>query len=167
MTRNLLNFLIDGLTAIVMLGMISTGLLVRFVLPPGTGGRMSVWGWGRHDWGEFHFWLAVSLGVMLVLHVTLHWSWVCGTVHRMVTRGPARTARTRPWQRHVAGGAFLAAIVLLVGGFVWVAAQNVNGRNDGRRRGPRAAEASMIAPSDDAASLDSGNGAQRRRRGGR
>jgi hypothetical protein len=162
----MLNFVIDLVTAGVMLAMISTGLLVRFVLPPGTGGRLNVWGWGRHDWGDLHFWLAASLGALLVLHVALHWTWVCGTAHRMLMRGTGRTDR---WQRNLSGAVFLAAVVLLVGGFVWVAARNVEGHVEGERRGGRAAQASLIDASDgglDAARTDSADTQERRRRRG-
>ena len=37
MKRNTLNFLIDLVSAIVLLGITATGLIVRFVLPPGSG----------------------------------------------------------------------------------------------------------------------------------
>lgn len=170
MTRNMLNFVIDLVTAGVLLAMVCTGLLVRFVLPPGTGGRegggLQVWGWGRHDWGDLHFWLAAVLGALLVLHVALHWTWVCGTVHRMLLGGTGRTGR---WQRHLSGGLFLAAIVMLIGVFVWIASRNVEGRVSDERRGQRAAQASVIDASERGSDEDRTNGAdtreRRRRRG--
>ena len=82
MKRNTLNFVIDAASALVMAGMIATGLVIRFVLPPGSGSRKEVWGLGRHDWGDVHFWLAAAVGAVIVLHVALHWQWVCVTTLR-------------------------------------------------------------------------------------
>ena len=62
MKRNTLNFVIDATSALVMVGMIATGLLLRFVLPPGSGSRRMLWIWGRHDWGDLRFRLAVGVG---------------------------------------------------------------------------------------------------------
>lgn len=73
MSRNTLNLLLDLVSA----------LILRFVLLPGSGPR-TLWTLRRHDWGSVHFWLAVSLFAVLVLHVALHWQWDCSTVRRLV-----------------------------------------------------------------------------------
>ena len=62
MKRSTLHFAIDVVTFLVMLAMIATGLLVRFVLSPGSGQRRALWKYARHNWGAVHFWLAVALG---------------------------------------------------------------------------------------------------------
>ena len=63
MRRNTINFLVDAASALVVIGLVATGLLTRFVLPPGSGSWRLLWGMGRHDWGDVHFWLAVVGGV--------------------------------------------------------------------------------------------------------
>ena len=82
MRRNTLNFIVDALTLLTMLVMVSTGLLIKYILPPrlGTGVHKSLADMDRHEWGEIHFWAAVVLGALLLLHVALHWKWVCATV---------------------------------------------------------------------------------------
>ncbi|MBW7904627.1 MAG: DUF4405 domain-containing protein [Phycisphaerae bacterium] len=60
MARNTLNSIIDAATFAVMLTMIATRLLIRFVLPPGSGERRSLWDYTGNDWGDVHFWLAVA-----------------------------------------------------------------------------------------------------------
>jgi len=129
MKRNMLNFVVDVATALVMVGMIATGLVVRFVLPPGSGSRRILWGWGRHDWGDLHFWLAVAVGAVLVVHVALHWGWVCATVVGMVRkRGDGGAAGASAMGRNVAGAAFFVALAALLGGFVWAAGRSVTER---------------------------------------
>lgn len=133
MRKNLLNFLVDVITLLVMLGMVATGLVIRFVLPPGTGGRhiqgsgggkqLWLWGLGRHDWGNLHFWLAVTLGIVLIIHVALHWMWICATVRRLLlgdkVSGPSSEKHS------IYGIGLLAALIGLFAGFVWLALANI------------------------------------------
>jgi len=127
--RNEWNLLIDVLAALVMLALIATGLVVRYTLPAGSGGHggsggLVLWGLNRHGWGDVHFWLAVALGGLMVLHVALHWRWVCATVRHVLGRsnqkGPAR-----PLRLNLYGAGFLAVVVLLIGGFLLLAGANV------------------------------------------
>lgn len=67
----------------------ASGILVRYRLPPGSGGLESagvgpgalerpvalLFGLTRHEWGDIHFYLAVLLFAALTLHVYLHWNW--------------------------------------------------------------------------------------------
>lgn len=55
-----------------------TGLLLKVRLPPGSrGGRgLSVWGLSRHEWGDLHFWAAVLMGALVILHFALNWTWM-------------------------------------------------------------------------------------------
>jgi hypothetical protein len=90
MKRPKLNFLIDAAAFVAFLALLSTGLLMRYQLPPGSGGLeargggpgaesrlvMLLWGWTRHDWGDVHFWVAVMLVAILALHLFLHWRWI-------------------------------------------------------------------------------------------
>jgi hypothetical protein len=83
----------------------TTGLLLRFQLPPGSGGLHGmgagsgagsrpatvVWGFSRHEWGSIHYWIALVLLGVLAVHLILHWKWiVCvvkGKPHREVSGG--------------------------------------------------------------------------------
>ncbi|MCA9241521.1 MAG: DUF4405 domain-containing protein, partial [Planctomycetales bacterium] len=56
--------------------LISTGVLVRYLLPPGSGHSSSLWGLGRHEWGDVHFWIAMAFLSTLALHLVLHWKWI-------------------------------------------------------------------------------------------
>ena len=76
MNRSSLNFLIDAAAFVVFLFLTTTGILTRYVLPPGSGRWATLWGLDRHGWGDVHFWLAVALLAILASHVALHWRWV-------------------------------------------------------------------------------------------
>ena len=82
MKRNTINFLIDLFTFIVLFGKIWTGLLLHYVLPPGQGRGYSfeLWGLNRHQYGTIHFYLAIAMIVLIIIHLWLHWSWICNTL---------------------------------------------------------------------------------------
>lgn len=139
MARSTLNFVIDVVTFIVMLTMIATGLLIRFVLPPGSGERRTLWDYTRHGWGDVHFWLAVALGGLVLVHLALHWSWVCGLVSRWCAGADAHGHPKSALRRNLVGAALLLAVTGLIGGFLWIAQRSVVGieGGGGQHRGSR------------------------------
>jgi len=72
-TRNLI---VDSLAFAGFLLLITTGVLMRYVLPPGSGRRVAIWGLDRHGWGDLHFWIAVAFLALLAFHLVLHWRWI-------------------------------------------------------------------------------------------
>lgn len=80
MKRNSLNFWLEVLAFLCLVGLVWTGLLMHHVLPPGIrggGSHLELWGLNRHDYGEIHLGLGVGFLVLVLAHVLLHWSWVC------------------------------------------------------------------------------------------
>lgn len=139
MKRQILNFVIDSAALLVMLAMVATGFLLKWILPPGSrGGQgLRLWDMTRHDWGDLHFWLAVALCLLMLVHVLLHWSWVCTLVARLArgrSSGGAVVAHSKQW---LCGISFLIVCGLLVAGFLWMASTHTR-RGDGsdeRHRG--------------------------------
>ncbi|MCA9405473.1 MAG: DUF4405 domain-containing protein [Candidatus Omnitrophica bacterium] len=87
MKRPIINIIVDTLSLMVFTVMISTGLILRFVLPPGSGGgefhgvggRRSIdvfTGLTRHQWGDIHFFISILFLTLLLIHIILHWAWI-------------------------------------------------------------------------------------------
>ena len=76
-TRNLI---VDGLAFTGFVLLAATGVLMRYVLPPGSGRRAAIWGLDRHGWGSLHFWIAVALLLVLAFHLVIHWRWIVSVV---------------------------------------------------------------------------------------
>jgi hypothetical protein len=123
-SRNTLNIVLDLLSALNLLGMAMTGLILRFVLLPGSGPR-SLWTLRRHNWGGVHFWLAVSLCALLLVHVALHWQWVCSTLRRFIVRRSPEHAECNRWARDLVGIVLLIVLAAGLAGFVWLARLDV------------------------------------------
>lgn len=147
MRRGTLNFVVDVFLLLVMLGMAASGLVIKYVLPPGSGGGhggdagsgKALWGLGRHDWGDLHFWLAVALVVLVLIHVALHWAWVCVTTRRLVSGRAEDSGDIPASARNICGIGFLVVVVAGLAVFLWTASSRVTegGRAGGERGGYR------------------------------
>ena len=64
------------------LGLFQTvsGFIMWLALPHGGGGRggstATFWALSRDTWIDLHDWVAVSLLVMIIIHLILHWKWI-------------------------------------------------------------------------------------------
>ena len=89
MKRITLNFIVDLVAFLDLLVLAITGLIMKYVLPPGTGGYgrgfrggrepgeiKYLWSMTRHEWGRIHFYLAVVFAALMVIHIVLHWTWI-------------------------------------------------------------------------------------------
>lgn len=87
--RATINFILDFAGFIVLILLTVTGLIMKYVLPPGSGGYgralhdsegrehiKTLMSMSRHEWGSIHFVLAVLFLVVMILHVYLHWGWI-------------------------------------------------------------------------------------------
>jgi hypothetical protein len=98
--------LISNIIAFVnILALMATGAILRWVLPPGSGGGHGFRGgrgpqtapktfldWGRHDWGDVHFWLAVVFAAIVLLHLILNWAWIRATFLPRKSKGEPSAA---------------------------------------------------------------------------
>jgi hypothetical protein len=125
MGRNSLNFMIDVLSGMLMVGMISTGLIVRMVLPPGSGQHRMLWGLTRHEWGGLHFALAIGLLAVLLVHLAMHWQWIYTTMVRWFRRPEGDHHPPRRASRAAVGAALVGLTIVGFAGFVWTARANV------------------------------------------
>lgn len=76
MKRTSLNFIIDAIAFVGFVFLTTTGILMHYVLPPGSGHYSTIWGLDRHQWGAIHFWIAVIFFSILTIHLILHWRWI-------------------------------------------------------------------------------------------
>lgn len=80
--------IIDLLSFISLTLMISTGTLLRFTLPPRSGGD-EVWGFTRHDWGNFHYYISLTFLLLMTAHLFTHIKYI-----KSVITGKASTEKS-------------------------------------------------------------------------
>lgn len=89
MKRSSLNFIVDFASFVSLLGIVFTGIIIKYVLPPGTGGCgqelsgglgrehiRDLWSMTRHEWGNIHYYFALLFIVLMTAHILLHWDWI-------------------------------------------------------------------------------------------
>ncbi len=86
MSRTIVNFLLDTALLVAFAGLIWTGTIVRFVFPPALEAKgWRLWGLSYDDWISLEFGAISLLALGVLVHVMLHWSWVCGVIATRVT----------------------------------------------------------------------------------
>lgn len=120
MNRPVFNIVIDLIAAWLFLGMLATGYLLRFPLPPGSNKAYSLWGLTRHQWGDMHFWISLGLIVVMIIHLALHWNWIVTVIGKrcgLVNDNKPSMMRSAAWSIVVFAGLCLS--------FAWVVDMNV------------------------------------------
>lgn len=98
LTRTDANFWLDVCLLIVFVLLCTVATIVEFVFPPGpkTDGWV-LWGHTYMEWCRFQFGLLSVLAGGILVHIMLHWTWVCGVVAaRFGRKGAAAAARDEP-----------------------------------------------------------------------
>ncbi len=81
--RTIINFWLDAclLVLFVMLG--TTAVIVQFVFPPGVAARgWTLWGMTYGQWCSVQFGILCAFSLAVLVHVMLHWTWICGVISR-------------------------------------------------------------------------------------
>jgi hypothetical protein len=127
MTKTDVNYWLDGLLLALFCLLCWASVVVRFVFPPGpeaAGWRL--WGWDYEQWASFQFTLLCILASAIVLHVMLHWSWVCGVTTIKFKKRQAGSGTTRDdASRTLWGVGLLIVIFNVLGLAIAVAALTV------------------------------------------
>lgn len=92
MSRTLINLVLDVLLLLAFLGLVCCAVILRFVFPPGPEARgWRLWGLAYDGWISLLVGLVGVLTLGVLLHVMLHWHWVCGVLAtRIVGKGKGR-----------------------------------------------------------------------------
>lgn len=99
LNRSRLNFYWDLLALLALAFTITSGLVLRLALPPGSGRLeagaperpvMLLWGLTRHEWGTLHFLSSLALLGVLSFHLWLHRDWLVCFIRREKSRDSGR-----------------------------------------------------------------------------
>jgi hypothetical protein len=124
LSRAQVNFLLDALLLVVFCLIMATAVIVRFVFPPGTdavGWRL--WGYSYDAWCTFQFGLIAALALGILVHVMLHWSWVCGIAVTQFTRN--KRAKLDDGTQTIFGVGLLIVLLNLIGLAIAAAALSI------------------------------------------
>lgn len=121
-SRTALNFALDSALLLIFCGLAWTFALFRFVFPPAcSAGGWTLWGLSYEDWASVHFFCFCLFALCILVHVMLHWSWVCGVIASRLSRWRARPIRWDDGTQTLLGVGLLIVLLHVVGAGVFAA----------------------------------------------
>jgi hypothetical protein len=123
MSRALLNFILDVLLFLITVTLIATTCVLCFVFPPATAAAGWVlWGLDYDGWATLHFSLLAVIVLAILVHVMLHWNWVCSII---ATRLLRRSGKLDDGVQTLYGVSTLILLVILFGTLILAAQLSV------------------------------------------
>lgn len=116
MQRATLNLALDAVLLAVCALLVWLCVAVDVLFPPPTqaiGWRL--WGLGYDGWARLRLFVAAGFAVLVLLHVMLHWSWVCGVVAKKLSVLLQRKVAADEANQTLIGVAFLLLILHVLG----------------------------------------------------
>lgn len=127
MSRTIVNFLLDVALLGGFVTLAATAVIVRFIFPVGTqADHWTLWGYGYDAWVGMLFNMLAVLALGILVHVMLHWNWVCGVVGSRLSKWRGRTVRIDEANQTVYGVGLLVVLFTLMGLVVGAAALSVS-----------------------------------------
>ena len=109
----------------VFLGLVWVATITRFIFPAATAASgWTLWGWGLDEWLGIQFGLVALLTFGIVVHLMLHWSWVCGVFFSKLRKVKAK-AMPDDGTRTIYGVGLMIVILNLMGLLIAAAALTV------------------------------------------
>jgi hypothetical protein len=114
MSRSWINFCLDCLLLCLFSALMTTATVVRFIFPPAIESRSwRLWGGTYDDWANAQFGLVAALAFGILIHVMLHWSWICGLLATRLSGN--KKAKVDDGLQTIYGVGFLIALLTLIG----------------------------------------------------
>lgn len=110
---SVINFWIDVSLLVLLLALGWIAAVLQFVFPaPTSAAGWSLWGLGYDRWHDVEFAILCLLAAGIVLHVMMHWNWVCSVIATQIVK-----ARQRPddGMQTIYGVATLIVLLHLIG----------------------------------------------------
>jgi hypothetical protein len=114
MSKTIVNFWLDTLLLILFMLVLWSTAVVRFVFPAGTTAvGWQLWGWSYDQWVDVQTVSISLLAFAVLIHVMLHWTWVCGVIAKRFSKG--KKAKLEDGTRTLWGVGLLIVVVHVIG----------------------------------------------------
>jgi hypothetical protein len=122
MSRSTANFIVDAVLLLLFVIALAAQMALQFAFPAGTqadGWRL--WGLGYDAWSRISFASLAGFAVGVLVHLMLHWNWVCGFVTARLGRSRGRPVALNDSEKTIVGVTLLIIVLTTIGGFVGAA----------------------------------------------
>jgi len=122
----IINFLLDALLLAIFVALAAVALILRFIFPPATqADGWTLWSRDYDQWSAGCFNLFGLFALCVLVHVMLHWSWICGVVGRQISKWRRRPVRIDDAAQTVYGVGLLILLLISLGVAVAAAALSI------------------------------------------
>ncbi len=110
------NFWLDSLLLLTFLALIWVSTIVQVVFPPASESPgWTLWGYRLDDWMFMQFGLTAIFAFGILVHLMLHWSWVCGVFFSRVWRRQGRATVPDDGTRTIYGVGLMIVLLNVLG----------------------------------------------------
>ncbi len=100
MNKSKTNFIIDAIMFLIMMSLVGTGFVRKYILLSGSASRavygrkvdMLMLGLTRDDWSTVHLYVGYFLMFLLLLHIILHWKQITVMFKQLIKDNVLRIA---------------------------------------------------------------------------
>ena len=125
--RTKVNFWLDTALLLAFVSLCGVSVVIRFVFPkPTIAAGWRLWGGAYEQWADTQFILLAVLAFGVLIHVMLHWAWICGVIVNQILRTERRRAAD-DGVRTLYGVGLLIVLLNIVGAFIAAAALMIRG----------------------------------------
>jgi hypothetical protein len=126
-TRTDVNFCLDAILLLLFVALCTSSVILEFVFPPGPQAEgWLLWNKSYSEWSRIRFAILTVMAAAVLLHLMLHWSWICGVVaSRLGRKKDAASVRDDP-SRTLWGVGLLIVILNLAGAIVAAASLTIH-----------------------------------------
>lgn len=122
-SRTVVNFWLDTALAVNFLALVWVSFVLRFVFPRSADAAgWSLWGYGYGRWQNLQFGLLSVLLFGVVVHVMLHWTWVCGVITGHLPKIDGKPRRWDDGTRTLLGVGLIVVLLNVLGALMALAA---------------------------------------------
>jgi hypothetical protein len=125
-----INFWLDSFLLLTFLLLCWSSVVIRYVFPTATRSEgWQLWGLDYLAWTDIRFATLSVLTAAILLHVMLHWTWVCGVVENWLRkrRGTAVMGMADTGSRTLWGVSLLIVLLNVLGLGIAAAALSIQG----------------------------------------
>lgn len=133
MSRSAYNFLVDVSLLCLLIGVLWTTSVVQFVFPPASRATgWTLWGYDLDGWCTLHGLAIAAFALNVLLHLILHWSWVCGYVTTRMPGGRRKVGRIPDGIKTIYGVSFFILVLSILGVLYTLAQFSIRAPSAGR-----------------------------------
>ena len=93
LSKTIVNFWLDSVMLTVFLLLCWIAVVVRYVFPAATDSAgWLLWGMDYSAWADIQFAVHCLFAAIVLLHVMLHWTWICGVIENWQRKRKGTTA---------------------------------------------------------------------------